>query len=61
MVKFPEAQQRLFTNVYVCRSCKTKMKSTPLKVNKKKLVCKNCGKRAFRPIRKTQQKVGAGA
>lgn len=61
MVKFPEAQQRLFTHVYVCRNCKTKMKSTPVKINLKKLVCKTCGKRNFRPIKKGVQKAAAAA
>ncbi len=60
MAKFPEAQARLFGNVYVCRGCKTKMKSTPQKVNLKKLVCRRCGKRAFRAIKKAHQKAGAG-
>lgn len=60
MAKFPEAQQRLFMNVYVCRSCKTKVRSTPVKVNLKKLVCRRCGKRNFRPIKKGQQKAAVG-
>ncbi|MEK6934621.1 MAG: hypothetical protein AABW46_01965 [Nanoarchaeota archaeon] len=56
MVKFPEAQKRMFHNVYVCRSCKTKMRSIPKKVNLKLLVCKKCGKRHFRAIKKGAQK-----
>ena len=59
MAKFPEAQARLFKNIYVCRNCKTKMRSTPQKVNLKKLVCRKCGKRVFRPIKKAQQKAAA--
>ena len=61
MVKFPEAQARLFNNVYVCRSCKTKIRSTPQKVNLGKLICRKCGKRVFRAIKKVQQKAGAGS
>ena len=52
MVKFAEAQARLFRNVFVCRRCKTKMRSTPLKIIQKNLVCRNCGAKAFRPIRR---------
>ncbi len=58
MVKFPEATKRLFHNVYVCKNCNTKMRSIPKKINLRELVCKKCGKRAFRPIRKGQQKAG---
>lgn len=52
MVKFPEAKARRFKNVFVCRRCKTRMKSTPQKVNAKLLVCRGCSGRAFRPVRK---------
>ena len=56
MAKFPEAAARLFHNVYVCRNCKTKVKSIPQKLKLKELVCKNCGKRVFRTIKKAKQK-----
>jgi len=52
MVKFPEAINRILKNVFVCRRCKTKMKSTPLKILQKEIICRNCGSKAFRPIRK---------
>jgi len=58
MVKFPEASRRLFHNVYICKSCNTKMRSIPKKINLKVLVCKKCGKRNFRPIRKGVAKAG---
>ena len=61
MAKFPEAQVRLFKNVYVCRNCKSKIRSTPQKVNLKLLTCRSCGKKVFRPIKKAQQKAGAGS
>lgn len=61
MVKFPEAQQRIFGMIYVCRNCKTKVRSNPQKINLKKQVCKKCGKKVFRPKKKGQQKAGAGA
>ena len=59
MVKFPEAQKRLFANVYVCRSCKAKIRSNPQKINLGKQKCRKCGKKVFRPIKKTQQKASA--
>jgi ribosomal protein L40E len=51
MVKksFPEAMQRLFFRVYVCRVCKTKMRADPAKVKAGKVKCRKCGSRALRP------------
>jgi len=52
MVKFPEAKARLYTNMFVCRKCKSKIRSTPLKVIQKKVKCRKCGSSALRPVRK---------
>ena len=52
--KFPEAMNRIFNNVYVCRKCKTKRRSIPKFVLGKKLTCKRCGSKAFRPLKKTK-------
>ena len=54
MAKFPEASERLFHNVFVCRSCKTKQRATMAKILEGKLKCKRCGKKAFRAIKKTK-------
>ena len=51
MVKFPEASGRLFRNVYVCRKCKAKIKAQPLKILEKKVACRRCLSKAFRPIK----------
>lgn len=59
MVKFAEATARLFGNIYVCRSCKTKIRSNPQKINLGKQRCRKCGKKVFRPIKKAHQKAGA--
>ncbi len=48
----PEAMQRLFTNVFVCRVCKTKMRADPAKVLAGKVKCRKCGSRALRQKRK---------
>lgn len=60
MAKFPEAKARLFDNVFVCRNCKTKIRSTPLKIKLKKVVCRKCGKKVFRTIKKAKQKAVGG-
>ncbi|MEM5793943.1 MAG: 50S ribosomal protein L40e [Candidatus Aenigmatarchaeota archaeon] len=54
MVKksFPEALQRLFFRVYVCRVCKTKMRADPTKVKEGKVKCRKCGSKALRPKRR---------
>ena len=52
MVKFPEAMNRLFGNIYVCRKCKSKIRANPSKVRNKKVKCRKCDSRALRPVRK---------
>ena len=54
MAKIPEAQNRLFKNVFVCKKCHTKIRSDPQKILKGKVKCRKCGKKAFRPFRKKQ-------
>ncbi len=49
MVKFPEAQARLFDRVFVCRRCKTKMRADIQKVILKKIKCRKCNSTALRP------------
>lgn len=51
MVKktFPEAMQRLFFRMYVCRVCKTKIRADPAKVKEGKIKCRRCGSTALRP------------
>ncbi len=50
--KIPEAQNRMFKNVFVCKSCSSKKRAEPLKVIEGKIKCRKCGKKAFRPIKK---------
>lgn len=52
MVKFPEAEKRLFRNIFVCKRCKTKIRASGTKVIQGKISCRNCGGKALRPIRK---------
>ena len=52
MVKFPEANERLYKNMFVCRKCKTKQRAKPQKIIQKKVSCRKCGSKALRPVRK---------
>ena len=58
MAKFKEAQERLFTNVFVCRSCKSKIRADPQKVKLGKVKCRKCGSKQLRP--KHKEVKGAG-
>ena len=51
MVKFPEADVRKFRGVFVCRKCKTKLRSST-KITQGKVLCRKCNGRALRAVRK---------
>lgn len=50
--KIPAAQARLFKNVFVCKDCNSKIRADPRKIIEKKVKCRKCKGRAFRPIKK---------
>ena len=52
--KFDETQARLFKNVFVCKKCKGKQRSTMQKLLQGKILCKKCGGKAFRTLRKAK-------
>jgi len=52
MVKFQEAEARLFRNIFVCRKCKSKIRAPNLKVVAGKIRCRKCHSKALRPVRK---------
>ena len=52
MVKFAEAEIRKFRNVFVCRKCKTKIKSPNIKIIQGKVRCRRCGSIQFKAVRK---------
>jgi len=56
MVRFPEATKRLFENVFVCKKCKSKIRSSYQKILSKSIVCKKCKCRTFRAIKKAIKK-----
>lgn len=55
MVKFPEATKRMFKNIFVCKKCKTKQRTTAQKVIQHKQKCRRCGGKHFRALRKGKQ------
>ena len=52
MAKIAEATNRLFKNVFVCKSCSAKIKAEPLKILAGKVKCRKCKRKSFRPIKK---------
>jgi len=52
MAKIPEAQARLYKNMFVCKKCKTKIKAPNIKILQGKVKCRRCNSKAFRAVRK---------
>ncbi|MFH1211038.1 MAG: 50S ribosomal protein L40e [archaeon] len=56
MAKIPEATERMFHNIFVCKKCKTKMRTSSMKVITRKTTCRKCGGKNFRAIKKGKAK-----
>ena len=52
MVRFPEAEARLFKNKFVCRKCGSVMTAPTMKIMSGKVSCRKCGSHDFKPKRK---------
>jgi len=53
MAKLQAAHNRMFKNVFLCRSCGQKIKADPKKILEGKVQCRRCKKKKFRaPKRK---------
>lgn len=52
MGKFPEAAARLLDNIFVCRRCKSKVRTTNLRVLKGEVRCRKCSSKTLRPAKK---------
>ncbi len=52
MAKIPEATNRLFKNMYVCKKCQSKIRADTQKILKGKVKCRKCDKKAFRPLKR---------
>lgn len=56
MVKFKEAEERMFKNVFVCKKCGTKIRAKPVKVKLNEVRCRRCGYKYLRAKRKEKAK-----
>lgn len=52
MGKFPEASKRILDNLFVCRKCKSKIRTSNLRVLQGSVKCRKCGYDKLRPVRK---------
>ena len=52
MVKYAEADARLFQNIFVCKRCKTKIRTPNMKVLAGKAKCRRCNSTELRTKRK---------
>ncbi|MBI4140056.1 50S ribosomal protein L40e [Candidatus Woesearchaeota archaeon] len=52
MAKFPAAESRLFKGKFVCRRCKSVIRSTNMKIISEEVTCRRCGSHAFKGKRK---------
>ncbi len=50
--KLPATQARLFHNMFVCKNCKAKLRADSRKILDRKVRCRKCLGKDFRPIRK---------
>lgn len=49
MAKIIASSNRLFKNVFVCRRCGLKMRSNSKKIIERKVKCRRCQGKAFKP------------
>jgi len=52
MAKIPEAQNRMFKNIFVCKNCQTKIRADAQRILKGKVKCRKCKKTSFRTLKK---------
>lgn len=52
MVKFPEADARMFKNKFVCRKCKSTRRANMMKILAGKVKCRSCDGSSLRVKRK---------
>ena len=52
---FPEAVARLFNRVFVCKKCKSKIRTDYSKVKAGKVKCRKCGSKQLRSKRKERK------
>lgn len=52
MAKFAEANARLHKNIFVCKQCKSKIRSQNTRVVSGKVKCRKCKSKQLRTLRK---------
>ena len=52
MAKFEEAMSRMIRGIFVCKTCKSKVRASSLKVSQGKVKCRKCSSQKLRPKRK---------
>ena len=50
--KIPEAMNRMYKNVFVCKDCSTRIRVDSKKLLSGKVRCRSCGRKSFRAIKK---------
>jgi len=50
--KILAAQARLFKNIFICKNCKARIRADPRKILERKVRCRKCLRKDFRPVRK---------
>ncbi len=56
-LKFPEAEARLFTRVYICMRCGARLRADAVKVKTGKVKCRKCRHKELRAIKKERKTV----
>ncbi len=56
MATFPEAEARLYENIYICRKCESKTRVPISKILNGKGVCGSCSSKQLRAVRKRGKK-----
>ena len=48
-IKFPEADNRLYQRVFICRECGAKMRTDLLRIKAGRVKCRKCKRTRLRP------------
>lgn len=53
--KFPVAEERLFSRMFICMKCYAKIRADLHKVRAGKIKCRVCKSKTLRPVRKDRK------
>ncbi|MBT4174139.1 hypothetical protein HOC80_03600 [archaeon] len=51
MARFEETADRKFRRIFICKKCKAKIRTDISRVLQRKVKCRNCQCKDFRPVR----------